>query len=73
MITKNGKLKCDYCGQFMSYNSDFGTYNEYGGSTDSCPPDPKHIKKDIYLSLSEWQKDYLKNKVWIPIYFNESS
>ena len=63
MITKNGTLRCEQCGKFMSWSKPYYVYTPYGSYRDQEPPDDCHIHKKCYENLSDSSKKYL-NVSW---------
>ena len=64
MITKNGRLQCDYCGRFIPYLGVYWTWTNYGGCQALEPPDPMHSCDKCYLSLDDRRKELLNNTTW---------
>jgi len=59
-------VKCDWCGQFISYkDKDAMTYTNYGGYSDLEPPESTDICGKCWNKLSDESKEYYKNSKWI--------
>jgi len=71
MITNNGRLKCDECGQFIGWNHLRYSWNPYGNSTMMSPPDPLDCHVSCYSKLSEQQKELIAKTAWIKPHLNK--
>lgn len=66
MITKNGHLRCDSCGRFIS-KSDGGAvrFTRYGSSTDYEPLEEEHECGGCVSRWTNWQRNYCETKTWL--------
>ncbi len=64
MVTKNGMLRCDHCGKFISWYKPHYIYTPYGSYRDQEPPDDEHICDTCYTNLSLSQKETLNKSSW---------
>jgi hypothetical protein len=68
-FTKNGTIKCDYCGKFSSWDG-HDEYTPYGSCVDYEPPDPVHFCAECAKAEEDRcvEKGCVPNH-WIPAHY----
>jgi hypothetical protein len=52
MITKNNRLKCDWCGHFIASNTGM-VYTPFGSPLDINPPEEEHVCDTCFKTNEE--------------------